>query len=121
VRTDGLVAADSLVTADGLVAAGNLVAAAPAHGLLTAPLPPDLDVPAPAPDAPGLDEPSAGEDEPAGADTANLGVSGTIAAELAGWAAGELPGEASARLAAWATVGGVPAPAYRDSRTGTAY
>jgi hypothetical protein len=29
-----------------------------------------------------------------------------MAAELAGWAAGELPGQASARLAAWATVGG---------------
>ena len=34
----------------------------------------------------------------------------TIAAELAGWAAGELPGQASARLAAWAAIGGVPAP-----------
>src|SRR5207302_115786 len=29
----------------------------------------------------------------------------TIAAELAGWAAGELPGQASARLAAWAAIG----------------
>jgi hypothetical protein len=37
----------------------------------------------------------------------------TIAAELAGWAAGELPGQASARLAAWAAIGGVPAPGYR--------
>ena len=37
----------------------------------------------------------------------------TIAAELAGWAAGELPGQASARLAAWAAIGGLPAPAYR--------
>jgi hypothetical protein len=36
----------------------------------------------------------------------------TIAAELAGWAAGELPGQASARLAAWAAIGGVPAPGY---------
>jgi len=39
----------------------------------------------------------------------------TIAAELAGWAAGELPGQASARLAAWAAIGGVPAAGYRDT------
>jgi len=39
----------------------------------------------------------------------------TIAAELAGWAAGELPGQASARLAAWAAIGGVPAPGYRHT------
>jgi len=47
----------------------------------------------------------------------------TIAAELAGWAAGELPGQASARLAAWAAIGGVPAPGYRaaeDSDVGAA-
>jgi hypothetical protein len=43
---------------------------------------------------------------------ANVG-SQTIAAELAGWAAGELPGQASARLAAWAAIGGVPAPEQR--------
>jgi hypothetical protein len=41
----------------------------------------------------------------------------TIAAELAGWAAGELPGQASARLAAWAAIGGVPAPGYRQAAT----
>jgi hypothetical protein len=47
---------------------------------------------------------------PAGPDgSMRAASSGTIAAELAGWAAGELPGQASARLAAWATVGGVPA------------
>jgi hypothetical protein len=33
----------------------------------------------------------------------------TIAAELAGWASSELPGQASARLAAWEAIGGVPA------------
>lgn len=43
---------------------------------------------------------------------ANVGDQG-IAAELAGWAAGELPGQASARLAAWAAIGGVPADGYR--------
>ena len=42
----------------------------------------------------------------------------TIAAELAGWAAGELPGQASARLAAWAAIGGVPAAGY-DSTDGS--
>jgi hypothetical protein len=31
-----------------------------------------------------------------------------MAAELAGWASGELPGQASARLAAWEAIGGVP-------------
>src|SRR5439155_1447966 len=46
---------------------------------------------------------------------ANVGTE-TIAAELAGWAAGELPGQASARLAAWAAIGGVPAPGYRGTR-----
>jgi hypothetical protein len=35
----------------------------------------------------------------------------TMAAELAGWASGELPGQASARLAAWTAIGGVPAVA----------
>jgi hypothetical protein len=43
-----------------------------------------------------------------------------IAAELAGWAAGELPGQASARLAAWAAVGGVPAPGHRANGTASA-
>jgi hypothetical protein len=118
----------------------GLVAAASAHGLLTAPWPADLDVPAPTPadlDVPAptpadLDVPApasvvpdeddqpTGDVEPVDVATPNLGISGTIAAELAGWAAGELPGQASARLAAWATVGGVPASAYRDSRTSTA-
>jgi hypothetical protein len=37
------------------------------------------------------------------------GVTDTMVAELAGWAAGELPGQASARLAAWAAVGGTSA------------
>jgi hypothetical protein len=32
-----------------------------------------------------------------------------MAAELAGWAAGELPGQAAARLASWATAGGAVA------------
>jgi hypothetical protein len=37
------------------------------------------------------------------------GITDSMAAELAGWAAGELPGQASARLAAWTTVGGAVA------------
>jgi hypothetical protein len=36
-------------------------------------------------------------------------VTDTMVAELAGWAAGELPGQASARLAAWSAVGGTSA------------
>jgi hypothetical protein len=53
---------------------------------------------------------------------AGHGVADTMAAELAGWAAGELPGQASARLAAWATVGGPTAPSGPDTdrRTGGA-
>jgi hypothetical protein len=43
----------------------------------------------------------------AGAGNGAGGV-GSIAAELAGWASGELPGQASARLAAWEAIGGVP-------------
>jgi hypothetical protein len=45
---------------------------------------------------------------------AGHGVADTMAAELAGWAAGELPGQASARLAAWATVGGTTARSGAD-------
>jgi hypothetical protein len=45
---------------------------------------------------------------PAGKRSAEVHPAETIAAELAGWAAGELPGQASARLAAWAAIGGVP-------------
>jgi hypothetical protein len=41
-----------------------------------------------------------------------------MAAELAGWAAGELPGQASARLAAWATVGGAVARGRQQARLG---
>jgi hypothetical protein len=47
-------------------------------------------------------------------------ASESIAAELAGWAAGELPGQASARLAAWAAVGGVHVPGYHGSGTASA-
>jgi hypothetical protein len=41
-----------------------------------------------------------------------------MAAELAGWAAGELPGQASARLAAWASVGGAVARSRQRARGG---
>ena len=55
---------------------------------------------------------TASREETRTARPANPG-SQTIAAELAGWAAGELPGQASARLAAWAAIGGVPAAEHR--------
>ncbi len=45
-------------------------------------------------------------------------IADTMAAELAGWAAGELPGQASARLAAWATVGGAVARGRRQAGLG---
>jgi hypothetical protein len=41
-----------------------------------------------------------------------------MAAELAGWAAGELPGQAAARLASWATAGGAVARGRQQTRTG---
>lgn len=47
-------------------------------------------------------------------------ASHTIAAELAGWASGELPGQASARLAAWEAIGGVPAPDARQASSAAA-
>jgi hypothetical protein len=40
----------------------------------------------------------------------------SIAAELAGWAAGELPGQASARLAEWAARGQAPTQSQRATR-----
>ena len=46
---------------------------------------------------------------------AGHGVTDTMVAELAGWAAGELPGQASARLAAWAAVGGTSARSDVDA------
>jgi len=50
---------------------------------------------------------------------AGRGLAETMAAELAGWAAGELPGQASARLAAWATVGGATPRSGADARVRT--
>jgi hypothetical protein len=44
----------------------------------------------------------------AGGAGSGTGGVGSMAAELAGWASGELPGQASARLAAWEAIGGVP-------------
>jgi hypothetical protein len=48
------------------------------------------------------------------------GVADTMAAELAGWVAGELPGQASARLAAWAKAGGATARTSLDAELRTA-
>ncbi len=55
------------------------------------------------------DGPKAAAGPIAGAPGRGAGLADTMAAELAGWAAGELPGQASARLAAWASVGGAVA------------
>jgi hypothetical protein len=67
-------------------------------------------------------EPLAGGQAPPLADAGGLtatqrldaepGRADTLAAELAGWASGELPGQASARLAAWSAIGGVPASGH---------
>ncbi len=80
------------------------------------------------PDAPDSGQDGGDEGEPRSQDAgdegdhggAGHGVADTMAAELAGWAAGELPGQASARLAAWATAGGATARASLDSELQTA-
>ena len=62
--------------------------------------------------------PAAASDPPA--DPASRGsITDTMAAELAGWAAGELPGQAAARLASWATAGGAVARSRQQARLGT--
>jgi hypothetical protein len=53
--------------------------------------------------------PAPGASDPGDSGNGGRGVTDTMAAELAGWAAGELPGQAAARLASWATVGGMSA------------
>jgi hypothetical protein len=66
----------------------------------------------------------ADEGGPSGPAAGRKEGSDTTVAELAGWAAGELPGQASARLAAWAAVGGVPTHGHRESganSTGTSH
>jgi hypothetical protein len=85
---------DPLAARAGRESADFLAAPPPASSILTAPRP-----------------------ESRTARPGNAGTE-TIAAELAGWAAGELPGQASARLAAWAAIGGVPAAGY-DSTDGS--
>ena len=63
-------------------------------------------------------EPAAASDPPA--DPASRGsITDTMAAELAGWAAGELPGQAAARLASWATAGGAVARSRQQARLGS--
>ena len=81
-------------------------------------------------DGPGLEPPAVAqpaEDGPGGpttsadrpADPASRGsISDTMAAELAGWAAGELPGQAAARLASWATAGGAVARGRQQTSIG---
>ena len=77
--------------------------------------------------AAGQDGSSAGGESPtlrarAAGDSRRAGrrVTDTMAAELAGWAAGELPGQAAARLASWAAVGGLTGrgSAEADLRSG---
>ena len=69
----------------------------------------------PAEDVPG--GPATSADRPA--DPASRGsITDTMAAELAGWAAGELPGQAAARLASWATAGGAVARGRQQTSIG---
>jgi hypothetical protein len=75
------------------------------------------DLPPGAHPGPGQDPRDADEEGPSGPAAGRKEGSDTIVAELAGWAAGELPGQASARLAAWAAVGGVPTQGQRESGT----
>jgi hypothetical protein len=79
---------------------------------------PGLEPPAvaqPAEDVPG--GPTTSADRPA--DPAGRGsITDTMAAELAGWAAGELPGQAAARLASWAAAGGAVARGRQQTSIG---
>jgi hypothetical protein len=69
----------------------------------------------PAEDVPG--GPTTSADRPA--DPASRGsITDTMAAELAGWAAGELPGQAAARLASWATASGAVARGRQQTSIG---
>ena len=81
----------------------------------------------PAEDVPG--GPSTSADRPAdpasragiidAADPASrASITDTMAAELAGWAAGELPGQAAARLASWAAAGGAVARGRQQTSIG---
>jgi hypothetical protein len=67
-----------------------------------------------------VDRPQGGPTSAAADGPADLagraGLTETMAAELAGWAAGELPGQASAGLAAWASVGGAVARGRQQAR-----
>jgi len=78
-----------------------------------APFVPDAAQDAEAPE-PESTRPPAGPVDSAG----QASITDTMAAELAGWAAGELPGQASARLAAWTTVGGAVARGRQQSSHG---
>ena len=84
--------------------------AEPGQDPVTGPLGRQADAPPEAPRAVAEDR----DTEPA----ARPSITDTMAAELAGWAAGELPGQASARLAAWATVGGAVARGRQQARLG---
>jgi len=61
--------------------------------------------------------PTASGDRPAGT-ASGSSITDTMAAELAGWAAGELPGQAAARLASWAAAGGAVARGRQQTGIG---
>jgi hypothetical protein len=61
---------------------------------------------------PGPAEPRAAMDRPAGSPPPDV-----IAAEMAGWASGELPGQASEQLASWAAAEAPGGPALNRSRS----
>ena len=84
--------------------------AEPGQDPVTGPLGRQADAPPETPRAVAADR----DTDPA----ARPSITDTMAAELAGWAAGELPGQASARLAAWATVGGAVARGRQQARLG---
>jgi hypothetical protein len=83
-----------------------------------APARPGQEPPAAAQSAAGVPGgPTASGDQPA--DAASRGsITDTMAAELAGWAAGELPGQAAARLASWAAAGGAVARGRQQTGIG---
>jgi hypothetical protein len=109
---------DSLASAPG-----DSPASAPEDSPASAPEDSPPSNPGPEPAATHSDDqapggPAAASDPPA--DPASRGsITDTMAAELAGWAAGELPGQAAARLASWATAGGAVARSRQQARLGS--
>ena len=109
---------------DSPSALGDPPASAPGDSLASAPddsppSSPEAEPPAATHSDDQAPEGPAAASDPPGDPASRGSVTDTMAAELAGWAAGELPGQAAARLASWATAGGAVARSRQQARLGT--